>query len=250
MNINETQLQTRIQPEAANASAQKKRASAGQTLIPKTPSANGREDGQATKARIIDHAGRLFAIQGYDKTTSKEICTAAQVNSAAVNYHFGSREALYEAVLGEVQHYLMDLAILRDIADSDAPPDKRLLSILDFFLAQALSDSDWHIKLWIREVLSPSPMMHRVITSSALPKFSLIGSLLSDYLGYDMADPRLYGCYISLLSPFALTAIMQHSPLLAHAPISMSRDTYTTMLRNNFICQLNAFKQRADEEQS
>ena len=62
---------------------------------------NTREDGEETKARLIECAGRLIADQGFDRTTSKDICRLAGTNLAAVNYHFGSREGLYKAVLLE-----------------------------------------------------------------------------------------------------------------------------------------------------
>ena len=41
-----------------------------------------------TKARILDASERLFAEKGYDATSLREITAAAQVNLAAVNYHF------------------------------------------------------------------------------------------------------------------------------------------------------------------
>ena len=49
---------------------------------------NTREDGAETKARLIQCAGRLIADQGYDRTTSKDICRLAGVNMAAVNYRW------------------------------------------------------------------------------------------------------------------------------------------------------------------
>ncbi len=51
-----------------------------------------------TKTRILDAAEELFAENGYQGTTLRRITTAAGVNLAAVNYHFGSKEALLEAV--------------------------------------------------------------------------------------------------------------------------------------------------------
>jgi AcrR family transcriptional regulator len=52
-----------------------------------------------TKERILDAAERLFARNGYHATSLREITAAAEVNLAAVNYHFGSKEALLEAVI-------------------------------------------------------------------------------------------------------------------------------------------------------
>ena len=52
-----------------------------------------------TKDRILDTAERLFADKGYPATSLRDITNEAGVNLAAVNYHFGSKEALLSAVL-------------------------------------------------------------------------------------------------------------------------------------------------------
>ncbi len=51
-----------------------------------------------TCARILDAAERLFTAQGYDGTSMRQITGAAGVNLAAVNYHFGTKEALMQEV--------------------------------------------------------------------------------------------------------------------------------------------------------
>jgi AcrR family transcriptional regulator len=51
-----------------------------------------------TKERILDAAEELFARQGFHATSLRAITGGAEVNLAAVNYHFGSKEALLEAV--------------------------------------------------------------------------------------------------------------------------------------------------------
>ena len=52
-----------------------------------------------TKQRILDVAERLFATRGFHATSLRAITRAAEVNLAAVNYHFGSKDALLEAVM-------------------------------------------------------------------------------------------------------------------------------------------------------
>ena len=51
----------------------------------------------STRDRILDAAEGLFAEQGF-ATSLRAITTKAEVNLAAVNYHFGSKEALVAAV--------------------------------------------------------------------------------------------------------------------------------------------------------
>lgn len=53
----------------------------------------------ATRERILDAAEQVFATHDFAEATVRPITAAAGVNLAAVNYHFGSKEALYLAVL-------------------------------------------------------------------------------------------------------------------------------------------------------
>lgn len=52
-----------------------------------------------TKERILETAERLFAEKGYGAVSLRSIIAAAEVNLAAVHYHFRSKEALLDAVL-------------------------------------------------------------------------------------------------------------------------------------------------------
>ena len=52
-----------------------------------------------TKTRILDAAESLFMEHGFEATSLRSLTTAAGVNLAAVNYHFGTKEELFQAVL-------------------------------------------------------------------------------------------------------------------------------------------------------
>jgi AcrR family transcriptional regulator len=52
-----------------------------------------------TKTRILDAAEVIFSQDGFDAASLRTITTAAQVNLAAVNYHFQTKEALFSAVI-------------------------------------------------------------------------------------------------------------------------------------------------------
>jgi AcrR family transcriptional regulator len=51
-----------------------------------------------TRTRILDAAEELFMQHGFEGTSMRLLTTKAAVNLAAVNYHFGSKHALIEAV--------------------------------------------------------------------------------------------------------------------------------------------------------
>src|SRR5512145_2409687 len=51
-----------------------------------------------TRTRILDAAEELFMLHGFEGTSMRQLTSKAGVNLAAVNYHFGSKDALIEAV--------------------------------------------------------------------------------------------------------------------------------------------------------
>lgn len=51
-----------------------------------------------TKLRLLEAAEVLFAEQGFEAVSVRDITKVSEANVAAVNYHFGSREGLVEAV--------------------------------------------------------------------------------------------------------------------------------------------------------
>jgi AcrR family transcriptional regulator len=59
----------------------------------------GARGAAATKERILDTAEALFMEHGFEATGLRSMTAAAGVNLAAVNYHFGTKEELFEAVL-------------------------------------------------------------------------------------------------------------------------------------------------------
>ena len=57
------------------------------------------EDRQSTKDRLLDAAEHLFAEKGFKDVSIRELVAAAEVNVAAVNYHFQGKENLFHEVI-------------------------------------------------------------------------------------------------------------------------------------------------------
>ena len=94
-----------------------------------------------TRERILDSAEKLFAARGYGSTSLRSITSDAEVNLAAINYHFKTKEGL----LKEVLHRRIDpinterLVLLDHLeADGDYTPE----AILRAFLEPALRLKD------------------------------------------------------------------------------------------------------------
>jgi AcrR family transcriptional regulator len=65
---------------------------------PESSQGGNDQTGKGTKERILDTAEKLFARSGYRATSLRTLTAEAGVNLAAVNYHFGSKESLLDAV--------------------------------------------------------------------------------------------------------------------------------------------------------
>ena len=57
------------------------------------------EDRQSTKNRLLDAAEKLFAEKAFENVSIRDLAAAADVNVAAVNYHFQGKENLYFEVV-------------------------------------------------------------------------------------------------------------------------------------------------------
>ncbi len=68
--------------------------------------ARGADTPRQTTEKILDAAEELFATRGFLTTSLRAITTRAGVNLAAVNYHFGGKDALIRAVF---QRYITPL---------------------------------------------------------------------------------------------------------------------------------------------
>jgi len=175
-------------------------------------------DGETTRARILETAGQLFAERGYADTTSKAICERARCNMAAVNYHFGSRDGLYLALLKEVHKHLVSLDYLARLAHSAQPPRRKLEAFLDGLTTSLLNADSWHIRLWAREVLAPSPHLASIVEAEALPKFGLISAIIGEITGLPAGDPALTRCVLSVMAPCMVLLIVHrdmNSPIQA-----------------------------------
>jgi len=74
-----------------------------------------------TRSRILDAAENLFVEHGLDATTLRMITAGAHANLAAVNYHFGSKEALIEAVFRRRLTWLNEQRIAAlDVLEAEA----------------------------------------------------------------------------------------------------------------------------------
>lgn len=93
----------------------------------------------STGHRILDAAEKLFADEGFYATSLRQITQDADVNLAAVHYHFGSKQALILAVFRRRLDALNEARLEKlDAALAGANPPE-LEDVLDAFVHPALA---------------------------------------------------------------------------------------------------------------
>ncbi len=105
------------------------------------------DDRQTTTDRLLDAAERLFAEKGFAEVSIRELAAAADVNLAAVNYHFQGKDNLFAEVIrrrfmAQRDRTLASLAAVT-AADGERPPlDAIIAAIVGPYLHGALANED------------------------------------------------------------------------------------------------------------
>jgi AcrR family transcriptional regulator len=112
----------------------------------------------ATRDQILDAAERLFAEQGFARTTIKQIGREAAVNSALLYYYFAHKEELYQEVLQR----LIGNLVRRTSGglDRPGPPASRLRAMVEA-QAEVIASNPRFPRLLVRE-LAESDAAHAV----------------------------------------------------------------------------------------
>jgi AcrR family transcriptional regulator len=102
-----------------------------------------------TRARLLAGARAVVARDGLGGTTSRAIAEAADVNLAAITYHFGSKDELIVVALVEEVRRLAEpvLAVLGD----DTDPARRLLAAVSMLEASFERRRD-HVPIFLAAV--------------------------------------------------------------------------------------------------
>lgn len=126
-----------------------------------------------TVTRILDTAEVLFAERGFAETSLRNITSKAKVNLAAVNYHFGSKKALIQAVFArylnpftERFHTALDELELRYATQPiplevlletlartvlEVPAERNSLKIFMRLLGLAYTQAQGHLRRYIQD---------------------------------------------------------------------------------------------------
>ncbi len=150
--------------------------------------------------RILDAAGLEFADRGYEAATVRDICLAAGVNVAAVNYYFGDKRRLY---VESVKHAHRER--VRQVPEPEwaegTPPARKLRDFVGNMLERMLGfgQPGWQIRLMLREVLQPTEACRELVEDYIRPHFAMLVSILRELTAGQLDEPHLRRVALSVV---------------------------------------------------
>ncbi len=178
-----------------------------------------------TRTRILLAAGEAFAELGFEATTIREICRRAEVNLAAVNYHFGDKEKLYAETFKYALRFKAEQMPVPDWP-AGTPPETKLrdfvrTTILRMMVAEELP---WQARLMMREMLMPTEVCRAIADDHIRPHFNLLLSILDEVVPAETPQHRRHQLGFSVMGQIMLYKF--HEPIVELLIPSNERKKY------------------------
>ena len=136
-----------------------------------------------THERILSAAAEVFAEVGFEGARVDYIAAQAKVNKAAIYYHIGDKEALYQAVLKNIIQITADL-ISRRIASAASPEEK--LSIYVRMLIQRADENPHLPRIMMREVAAGGRRFSKAFTDDFKRLIGIISEIMAEGVDRDV----------------------------------------------------------------
>ena len=161
------------------------------------PGAAARSEGDA-RARLLAAGLRLFAERGFKATSVRELAREAEVNLAAISYHFGDKAALYREIFSAKVRAQMPGDSLDLLA---LPLDQALQAFYRDFLEPLKRDQETALmmKLHFRELFEPTGAWQQVVEQELRPRFSELTRLLQRELGLARVDRDVHRAALAMV---------------------------------------------------
>lgn len=168
-----------------------------------------RKKSGATKEKLLVAASEVFIEKGFRDATVADICARAGANISAVNYHFGSKEALYQeawrhSFTESVKSYPMD----GGVSDS-APAEERLRGQLTSLIGRIADENNKDFFIAQTEMVNPTGLLKEVMKTELIPMRQKTLSLVRELLGPDATEQQVQYCEISIISMCVHPMVMQ-----------------------------------------
>jgi AcrR family transcriptional regulator len=157
-----------------------------------------RTDGQKTKRQLLAAASEVFALRGFRGATMAEICRKAKANTAAANYHFGSKETLYvESWCFGFEQSLRIYPPDGGIAAS-APAEERLHGRILAIMYRIVDPRSHALDVVYKELANPTGLLTGVIQQALEPIMQGFIAIIRELLGPGGGEQSVLLCLMSI----------------------------------------------------
>lgn len=203
-----------------------------------------RVDGDLTRSKILEAAGLLFGQDGYAETSSKAVAMKAEVDLAAINYHFGGRSGLYQAVLLEGHRRLISLDTLRALEGGPGSAEQKLRHFIDGLVERIYSEHGWPVRVCARELLSPSVHFKVLMNDGIMPKSEIIRGFVASIVGLPKDDPVLSRCMVCVMAPCLMLLVSSRTaPAAVQEILTMPAQSLADHLKCFVLAGLEGVRQ-------
>ena len=158
-----------------------------------------RKDASETRQRLLATAAQVFAAQGFWEATHAEICGEARVNTAAVNYHFGSKENLYV----EAWKYSFERSVEAHPPEGGVPPEapvrERLRGRILAFMQRIADPDNYEIEILHKEMANPTGLLTEAVQRAMERMRQGLRSIVRELLGERASEEQVFFCVMSLV---------------------------------------------------
>jgi len=160
----------------------------------------------ATYERLSEIAAKLFSEKGYAQTSVRDITTAAECNLAAVNYHFGSKEKLYEEIFRQMmtrwrQERIHAVEMVMAEIETENILEHLLRTFAFTFVGQftgSQENGQNATNLFMREIMDPHLPPETFAREIALPTKRVLGQALRQICP-QLLEVQIQACLHSFL---------------------------------------------------
>jgi AcrR family transcriptional regulator len=131
------------------------------------------------KEQIMDAAQSLFAAQGFEGTSVRDICHHAGVNVAMVNYYFGSKEGLFEKLV-EHKASFMRGKLEALLGNKNLTAIEKVDRIIGEFVDRMFSNRDFTLTVSREMSKSSRQPVHEIMASVFYRNMSLLKQIIEE----------------------------------------------------------------------
>ncbi|HAW96617.1 MAG TPA: hypothetical protein DCX60_10100 [Phycisphaerales bacterium] len=164
----------------------------------------------STKDRILESAVLLFEAQGFDGASVRAICAQAGANIAAINYYFGSKEALYGEVVKHVFLSSEGTESMPLLKHNPSEPIAQLCEWIEWHVTRYLPRHNSTLATFIRrELANPSPLLQEIVDVTVLQSLEALKEIVSAILPGGISEDVLNHHCLQINGPTMVAAILQ-----------------------------------------